>query len=260
MNEPMRKIRKRVIVLLTSWILLLVSVFSFLSYINSSIILSPDSRILLSVGWAGYIVPSSQNRERQAVAISASWVVPKVNVSVGDSYSSAWVGIGGVDLPPEKSLIQVGTEHDVVGGEEIYAGWYEMLPGFSNVIENLTVGPGDLVTASVRLIDDPSSTWNLNLTDITNGEGFSRNFVYNSARSSGEWIVERPVVNGQFSALADFGVLTFSNCQIMLANESGAVRNFSYSAVQMIDQQINTLSETQQLNSDGTSFSVIFKQ
>ena len=44
-------------------------------------------------------------------------IVPKVNVSAGDGYSSAWIGIGG-EL--EKSLIQVGTEQDVVNGQDTY--------------------------------------------------------------------------------------------------------------------------------------------
>lgn len=249
----MRKIRKRVFVLIAVWLLLLVAVLSFLSYLDAFFSLSPSSHTITSIGWAGYIVSSSFNEQRQIVAISASWIVPKINVSSGNGYSSAWIGVGG---QLDKTLIQVGTEHNLLNGRENYAAWYEMLPAYSSRIDNFTIAAGHRIIASLRLVDNESGTWNIQLSDATNGQGFNQNFVYNSTLSTGEWIVERSAVNGQISNLADFGSITFSNCKAELGNENGAISNYSYSIVHMTNQQCNTLAATQPLNTDGSSFSV----
>jgi len=52
--------------------------------------------------WTGYMVVSD---EFEGNAVNASWIVPAVNVSAGDSYSSIWIGIGG---QLDNTLIQLG--------------------------------------------------------------------------------------------------------------------------------------------------------
>ena len=213
----------------------------------------PDSGTVASLGWAGYIVSSTFNDQREIIGISASWVVPRVNASAGDGYSVAWVGIGG---QLDKTLIQIGTEHNVFNGKESYHAWYEMLPDYVIRIENFSLSPGDKVAASISLVNSETHEWNLQITDLSNGEAFNETFVYNSTRSSGEWIVERSTVNGQLTSLSDFGAITFSDCQVDLSSDKGVIGEFTHSRVHMTNQQYTTLASVSTLNSGGEGFTV----
>jgi autonomous glycyl radical cofactor GrcA len=248
-----RRIRKRVFLLLASWILLLAAVLSALSLLKETLNEHPDSNTVVSLGWAGYIVSSSFNEKREVIGVSASWTVPRVNAAAGDGYSSAWVGIGG---QLDKTLIQIGTEHNAFGGQESYYAWYEMLPDYAIRIENFSPSPGHKIAASITLADSETNEWNLQLTDLSNGDVFNQNFVYNSTRSSGEWIVERSMVNGQITSLSDFGSITFSDCQVDVSSDKGVIGTFTHSRVHMTNHQYTTLASASTLNSGGEGFTV----
>jgi hypothetical protein len=242
--------------LFTVWVLLLLAVLSFLSLLESTFSATPDSHTIASVGWAGYIISSSFNQQRDITEVYASWTVPAVNTSRGDGYSSAWVGIGGQG---DKTLIQVGTEHNVVNGQASYNVWYEMLPAYSTVIDNFLIIPGDDISASITLVNSDADQWNIQISDTTTGQTFSQDFVYNSTRSSGEWVLERSTVKGQISNLADFGSIAFSNCRIALSSVTGVIGNFTYSVVQMTNQQYDRLATASLLGADQASFTVNYK-
>jgi hypothetical protein len=248
-----RKIRKRVFVLSAIWIMLLILVLSAMSLLEETLTNHPDRNTLSSLGWAGYIVSSNYDQQCEITSVSASWTVPQVNTTSGDGYSSAWVGIGG---QIDKTLIQIGTEHNVHRGEEMYNVWYEMLPDYAIRVENFTLSPGVRVSASITLIDPETNEWNMQIIDLTNDKTFDQNFVYNSTRSSGEWIVERAMVNGQITTLSDFGSITFNNCQVDVNNDSGVISNFIHSRVHMTNQQFATLASASTLNGDGEGFTV----
>ena len=182
-----------------------------------------------------------------------SWTVPQINASAGDCHSSAWIGIGG---QTDKTLIQVGTEQDSVGGQEIYDAWYELLPNFSVTINELTITPGDMIVAALTLTNSNTNLWNIQLSDLTNGQDFNLNVNYNSTLSSGEWIVERPTINNQISMLCDFGNVHFSNCEIDINNVKGAIGNFTYSKIQMTNQLSTQLASVSTLTPDDSSFTV----
>ena len=114
------------------------------------------------------------------------------------------------------------------------------------------------MVAALSLIDFNANLWNIKLSDISNGETFNLNVNYNSSFSSGEWIVERPSVNNRISTLCDFGNVPFSNCQIQLNNVSGVIGNFSYTEIQMANQQNTPLASVSTLNADGSSFTVTY--
>jgi hypothetical protein len=235
------------------WIVLLLAMLSFLSALVAIFNSNPESRTIVSLSWAGYIISQSFNPPLGVTAIEASWTVPQVNASAGDGYSSAWIGIGG---QTDKTLIQVGTEHDSQGGQETYHAWYEMLPSFSVTINEVTIAPGDTIVASLTLINSDTNNWNIQLSDTTSGQAFNKNVVYNSTLSSGEWIVERPTINKQISTLCDFGNVPFSNCQINVNNVMGSISNFTYSKVRMTNQQNAPLASVSTLSADGSSFTV----
>ncbi|MCW3999735.1 MAG: G1 family endopeptidase [Candidatus Bathyarchaeota archaeon] len=246
-------VRRRVFFLAAIWVLLLLVSLSLLSMLEAVFSRDPDSHTVVSVGWAGYVVSKSFNEQREVTGISAEWIVPYVNTSAGNGYSSAWIGIGGQS---DKTLIQVGTEHDVLDGKEFYSAWYELLPEYAIRITEFVVNPGDKIFASIMLVNPETNEWNIHLGDVTNGHVYNRNFYYNSTCASGEWIVERALVNGQIADLANFGSLTFQDCQIDLNKSEGSICNFTYSKVHMANQQLDRLASASQLSADGASFSV----
>jgi hypothetical protein len=251
----LKRIRRRIIFLLAIWIILLLITFSLLSILAGLFNSNPEGRTIVSLSWAGYIVPKSFNQQRQITSISASWIVPQVNTSAGDGYSSVWIGVGG---QTDKTLIQVGTEQDKAGEVGTYYAWYEMLPNYLVRMKGLTISPGDNIDASLTLKDNKTNTWEIQLLDTTKQQKFSLDTIYKSLLASGEWIVERPSVNNQISTLCDFGTVAFSSCQIKLENEIGAIGNFSYSYVEMTNQQVSILASASTLSSDGQAFTVTY--
>lgn len=232
---------------------MLLAALSALTLLEGAFNSIPDSHTIASVGWAGYIVARSFNDQKDIVSVSASWTVPTVNAANGDGYSSAWIGIGGQE---DKTLIQVGTEHNVYNGDVSYGAWYEMLPALSIRINDFNVSPGDRVSAKITLMIADSDQWNIQIMDLTNGNSYSQNFEYNSTRSSAEWVVERSLVNGQITTLADFGSVTFNDCTVQVGSRSGIIKDFTYSVVQMTNQQYERLATASLLGADGASFTV----
>jgi hypothetical protein len=228
----------------------------FLSFLSDIFNSNPQSHSIVSLSWAGYAVSDGvTNPDLDVIGISASWVIPRVNASGMGGYSSTWIGIGG---QLDKTLIQVGTEQNLLGGQEVYSVWYEILPDYAIPVKNLTIRPQDTITASITLVDSATNTWNIQLNDITNGQGFSKTIIYNSTRSSGEWIVERPTVNNQVTMLSDFIEVTFNDCIINTRNSTGVIANYTASKIQMTNQQNTQLASVSPLNGDGSGFTVTY--
>ncbi len=219
---------------------------------------SLTSPVSTDLNWGGYAVASNFNNPLPVVtSVSASWVVPVVVVSQTDSFSAVWVGIGGTF---GKTLIQTGTEQDSIGGEIFYSAWFELLPSDSVTITTVDISPGDVINASITLVNPNVNSWQISLNDITNGQSFSQNVSYASSQLSAEWIVERPTVNNVLSALADFGTVSFSNCKATVESCPGTAGQFSNVQNVMSDRQGAMLTEVSNLSGDGSSFSVRYLQ
>lgn len=251
------RVKRRGLFLLIIWLLMLLATLSALTLLEAAFNALPGSHTIASVGWAGYIVSSSFNEQKDVVSVSGSWIVPFVTASSGDGYSSAWIGIGGED---DKTLIQVGTEHNVYNGDVSYGAWYEMLPALSTRIDSFSVSPGDQISAKISLVNSDSELWNIQIDDLTNGQSFNQDFQYNSTQSSGEWILERSLVNGQITTLADFGSVTFTDCTVQVGDQSGIINNFTYSVVQMTNQQYERLATASALTPNGADFTITYNK
>jgi len=205
--------------------------------------------------WSGYIVASDlQNRSPVVSGVSACWTVPEIKPSENDTFLGVWVGIGGYG---EETLIQTGTEQEYVNGRVVYYAWYELIPDYLVRIPKIHVQAGDIVTASISLLEEDTNTWVIEIADVTRGERFKRNVVYNSSRLSAEWVVERPKVNGTISTLADFGNVTFTGCKATIEGSTGAIVNFSYAQIAMYDQELQLVAVSP-LDDDGSSFTVSY--
>ena len=253
--QEKRKLRNRTLFLILIWVLLLVSSLFLLSILASFFAGYPQSQSISSLSWAGYTIEKNSNSQFEVRDVSASWIVPKVNVSAADGYSSAWIGIGG-EL--EKSLIQVGTEQDVVNGQGTYNAWYELLPSFVVRLTSIVVSPGDTMIASIDLVNSDTNEWRIQISDATTGQSFSNNVFYNSTRSSGEWIVERPTINKQISALAEFGNITFTDCHININNVTDPITKFSFTKIEMANGKNAQLASVSALAAGGSSFTVSY--
>ncbi len=214
MKQPQQRKdwRKRAIVLALVWILLLAASLYLLELLHTAFKNNPQGQSMLSRSWAGYIVSSdSEKPTEQLVGVNASWIVPRVTVYSTDAFSSVWIGIDGRF---EKTLIQTGTENYSVDGKAFYAAWYELLPDQAVRIPDMLVSPGDLITASITLIDSETDEWSIRIYDVTDRQGFQQTFTYNSSRLSADWIVESPTVEDEVSHLANFGTVTFVDAHV----------------------------------------------
>ncbi|MGA3291340.1 MAG: G1 family glutamic endopeptidase, partial [Candidatus Bathyarchaeia archaeon] len=213
------------------------------------------------INWAGYIVASDlQNPQPTVTSVSASWVVPTVAPSTNDMFSAMWIGIGGQF---DRTLIQVGTVQDSVGGQVAYSAWYEVLPRGSITISNITVSPGDRMQASIQLVNATFNQWTINMTDTTAEQSFQYTVNYASSQLSAEWIVERPAVNEVISQLANFGNVTFTNCVASVGSVTGGISSFQWNEMVMYSSTAPgsssvQLTDVSDLTPDGTGFTVTY--
>jgi hypothetical protein len=251
------KFRNRVIFLILIWIMLLALVLSFLTALLLIFANNPQGETISSLSWAGYIISRDTNAKIQVTAMNASWTIPTVVTSASDEHSSVWIGVGG---QLDNTLIQAGTEQDVSGGQETYYAWYELLPAYAVRINTLAVSPGDIMVASLRLVDSSVNRWNIQISDSTTGQYFGTTVFYNSTRSSGEWVIERPTVSTKLSALADFGNVTFTSCHLATENKSGPIKSFYFSRIEMTNSVNTQLTSVSTITADGEGFTTSYIQ
>jgi len=225
--------------------LLIFSLFLFFPLLTGS-----ANRSLNSSNWSGYVVATNLNNPHPSVTeIEASWAVPAVSVSRTNSYSAAWVGIGGEF---DTSLIQAGTEQDSINGVGKYYAWYELLQNNAVTVDSLHITPGDQITASISLTS--ANTWLIEINDSVSGQ-YYRSVFYISSMLSAEWIVERPKINGVLTNLADFSELTFTSCAATVGGKVDTIRNLPYIQVTMYNQNMQ-LARISPPASNGSSFTI----
>ena len=206
--------------------------------------------VSVAANWAGYEVATNFLIPQPAVqGVSASWTVPSVKNLGTDAFSSVWIGIGGQF---DNSLIQVGTNQDITNGSAQYFAWYEMLPNNAVIINTIQVSPGDQMQASISMSNSGNNLWYISIEDVTSNTKFQSNFTYNSQQLTAEWIIERPEVNNAITPLADFGNVTFTNCQASLSGKTGSITDFTYEYV-ILDPPLATVSSP---SNGGTQFTV----
>ncbi len=251
---PPAEKRRRVSVVLLALLLVFVLVSALV--VVFPFVTSPAIEQMASADWSGYSVASDLNSPQPKVtSVNGSWTVPAVNVSVGDSYSAVWVGIGGQF---DDTMIQVGTEQDSINGQKVYSAWYELLPSDAVTIDSLSVSAGDRVTASVSLLDRAGNVWSVEITDVTRAQSVRKSLVYASSMLSAEWIVERPTIFNRLGALADFGRVTFTDCGATIGGKAGTISDFPVEEITLISRANVRLVSVSSLASGGSSFDVSY--
>ncbi|MEL9990374.1 MAG: G1 family glutamic endopeptidase [Thermoproteus sp.] len=215
-----------------------------------------------SLNWAGYVVSGQAGA---VTSVAGSFVVPSLTCTKQTTYVALWAGLDGYN---DNTVEQAGILGECSGGKPIYEAWYEFYPSPSVPISGLTVQPGDRVYVNVTYLGNGQFAITMVIYE-TNGkvESYSVTGTEPSAQlSSAECILERPTVNGQLTALANFGTAYFGQDYTSIggtcyARVNGVVAPFgSLSAIQlvMVSSSGKILAQPSSLTGDGSSFTVTF--
>ncbi len=157
--------------------------------------------------WAGYAAINWGYSE-----VEAYWNVPCLTLQLKDGDSLAWIGLGGDASDGGGPLAQTGTGQDEY--QDIfrrwvanYYAWYEDVPG-QPLQRAFGVNCGDSIYARVSQTVNGALMY---LSDNTNHNYLSQVNSQISNGSTAEWIVERPTVGSQYSALSDFNYVNFTS-------------------------------------------------
>ena len=207
-----------------------------------------------STNWCGYAALTSLTApdEGSVSDVKGTWTVPSVTGS-SNAYSSAWVGIDGYD---SKTVEQIGTESDWVGGGARYYAWWEMFPKMSRLIPNVTVQPRDQISAEVRWLN--KRVFQLSMVNVTTGETFSTlQRRGNADQSSAEWIVEAPSLGGTLP-LAQFTPTTFTDCEATINGHTGGINDSHWvdDGIDLVNFSGTVIASPSSLTAGGTSFTV----
>lgn len=180
-------------------------------------------RTVHSANWSGYAVTSKRHR---IVAVSGSFVVPKVHGRAPFGFAATWSGIGGYK---SKDLIQAGTAEDSNSGGLFgrqYFAWYELLPHGERDLHNCSgdphcrVHPGDRISVTIR--NRGGQRWTISMTNSGHWH-WSKQVNYSSSRSSAEWILEAPSLGDVQQQLAPVGTVHFGPTSRYVAAGKGHV-------------------------------------
>lgn len=210
-----------------------------------------------SSNWSGYAVETNlKTPAKNAVTnVVGSWTVPKVTCTSATTYSSVWVGIDGYS---DNTVEQTGTEQNCSRSKASYYAWYEMYP-HAMVTANLSVTPGDSITASVQY--SSANTYTLVLTDNTTGNSYTTSQRLSGAsRESAEWIAEAP---SSYSVLplADFGTVNFTGSSATLNTTTGTISDTAWQNddIQMLLNAKTPKATPSALSVGGSAFSVTWE-
>ena len=213
-----------------------------------------------SLNWAGYAVPA---QEGTVTSVAGSFIVPSVTCTRQTTYVALWTGLDGYN---DSTVEQAGVAVECSGGKPIYWAWYEFYPSPSVEIKGFTVKPGDVIYVNVTYIGN--GEFQVIIKDVTENEAYTvTGSVSNALLSSAECILERPTVNGQLTALANFGTAYFGQdytdvmgtCYATVSGKLAAFGSFS-STVEIVMTANNgkVLAQPSSLTSDGSSFTVTY--
>ncbi|MEN6459075.1 MAG: G1 family glutamic endopeptidase [Thermoguttaceae bacterium] len=218
---------------------------------------SLENRLLLSTtttsstNWSGYSISTGAGT---VTKVTGTWTVPTVTASIAATYESTWVGIDGYGT---STVEQIGTTGYSKNGSTSYWAWYEMYPAASVKIVGMNVYPGDLMSASVTYVTSGTyaGKFLLQIANMTRSNTFHTYQSLSSAtRTTAEWVVERPSVNGTVSTLANFGSQYMYSCTATVSGTTGAISNWNNYRINMVSGG-TTLASTSALTTSGSSSS-----
>ncbi len=203
----------------------------------------------LSTNWSGYLATNAS-----FTAVSGTWTVTTATGNnASTSADSTWIGIGGVT---SGDLIQTGTQNLIsASGQVSTSAFYELLPFSSQQVPDVTVSPGDSMTASI--VEGSSEQWTITITDNTDDESSTITVTYNSSLSSAEWIEEDPSYSSRRQIPFDnFTEASFTNTSTIANDSTVDLTESTAQPVTMVDDSGQTIAEPSAIGTDGSSFTI----
>lgn len=206
-----------------------------------------------STNWAGYVALSGSY-----TAVTGSWTVPAVTGNgTTDTAEASWIGIGGVTA---NDLIQTGTLNIVsADGSVDTEAFYELLPDAALVIPSVAVSAGDNMSAIIT--ETTVGSWQITITDNTNGQKFTTSVTYASSHSSAEWIEEDPSYgDGSQVPYATFSSVSFAAGTATRSGTAGTIAANSGQPITMVSNATGQpIAVPSVLTSNGGGFNVTRK-
>lgn len=207
--------------------------------------------LALSTNWSGYAIAGGPG---SISYVAGSWNVPAVSNTSG--FSATWVGIDGFN---SRTVEQIGTESDFVGGQASYYAWYEMYPNPTVQIPQ-PIQPGDAITASVAYAAGTGFT--LTINDSSWSTPFTQTIQSSAPRTSAEWVVESPSVGNHVLPIDNFGTETFSSASATVGGTTGSIKTTApktqVDQIDMVGSRGTLKDSTSALNPAGTGFTVTY--
>lgn len=220
---------------------------------------SPQSVVQSSTNWAGYVAVSNiTNPVKNSVTkVAGSWIVPTITIAKNNSYSAFWIGIDGYS---NGTVEQIGTAHDSSSGVVQHYAWFEMYPGGSYSINGFPLAVGDTISATITYTGNGIFVMSLyNNTKkvfVTIPTAYTKSIT--AQRSSAEWIVEAPYLNG-ILPLANFGTAHLSGCTATINGVNHAIGLFPVIDLNMVTTKGAFKAVTSNLLTTEDAFSVAWK-
>jgi hypothetical protein len=189
----------------------------------------------VSLNWSGYAVTSN----KLFTYVHTTFVEPTITCTgVADQWTSNWSGLDGYN---SDTVEQDGTFAHCGGSGNTtpkYEAWYELYPAAS--VNAFAVHAGDIIDSSVSYAN---GEFTLTISDLSTGKTSGTTATCAScARTSAEWIVERPELCNNagtkcfLTELADFGTTTMSGDEAQLTGGSvKGVGGFNNIPIDMVD-------------------------
>src|SRR5690242_13119088 len=211
---------------------------------------TPDVSGSTSLNWAGNVDNTYGYTDAEA-----TWVVPQASGGSG-AYSVHWVGVG-LGNSSQFPLSQAGSWSR---GDGSTFAWYEVFPQ-RNIIQATAFGSvtGHILFTHVTFATSGSSSFHI--VDETSGVDRTYSLVFSGTRPDGhaEFIAERPTINGNLPALANWGTMTFRQAQAASSATGwkpvGILPHYYYIMVNNSNAQLATPGP---ISTDGTVFSAVW--
>ena len=218
---------------------------------------------ILYYNWSGYAATGGN----PYLAVTATFVQPKVTCTVPGAWTLFWVGFDGFN---NNTVEQAGTAAQCSTGsnpQPTYYAWWEMYPTNGIAVMPLTIKPGDSILAKASY-NPAKATYSLNVADKTTAQHYTKvascEAGLTCARQSAEWIVERTMLGSNYAPLANWNTM-----QIKTAKASNSysaahptqplmqpISAFNNTPINMVDYPYTgkVLATVGPLNSTGTAF------
>jgi hypothetical protein len=207
-----------------------------------------------SGNWSGY---ADIAVSKPYTFVEANWTEPKYTCDGNSPESSAvWVGLEGYG---DQTVEQGGTIAICSGKNQgTHYAWWEMYP-HNSVQEIFPVKVGDKMYASVTYNAGSSKPYNIYVWDETSDVSLNVNEACSTTcnRSSAEWIVESPGINGQIAYLPKFKPIVFTEGFSSVtpgATSVSSIKSFAHQAITMTGASGNRAVPSA-LTSNGEGFS-----